>query len=393
MNNKTWVHINILPIWFNAILCIIIMLYSCRDKNESQFKIDAAEPGKIEIKYAQGFDIEDFGRYRIANVYNPWQKLDGKQITYFLCDQDSIIPPSRVFDVRINVPVKRVICMSTTHIAMIGALDKLESVKGISGEQYINNPWITDRIREGKIVDIGYEQGLNYELVLALQPDIIIMYGITGEVTSVLNRLTSLGIPVMLNAEYLETAPLAKMEWIKLIACLYDELETATKIFNETEKKYNELKNLTAGIDEKPEVLSGLPWKNTWWVPGGNSFAATFIKDAGGKYIWEDDTSREALPFDMEVVYERASQADIWINSGSAQSIKDILNTDERLQYFKPCVEKKIFNNNARLNASGGNDYWESGVICPDIILKDMISIFHPEILPGHELVYYKRIE
>lgn len=383
----------LISLYFGGLLVLILILQSCKDKRESHLKADTTESIKIDIQYAMGFDIEDFGNYRIARIYNPWQKLDGKQVTYLLCDKHSILPRFQEFDVRINVPVQRVICMSTTHIAMIDALNKVESVKGISGKQYINNQWITDRIREGIIADIGYEQGMNYELILALQPDVIIMYGVTGEVTSVLNRLTSLGIPVIINAEYLETAPLAKMEWIKLIACLYNELELATNIFQEAETKYNEMKNLAEGINTKPEVLSGLPWKNTWWIPGGKSFAATFIKDAGGKYIWEDDTSREGIPMDMEAVFERASGADIWINSGSAQSIKDILNTDQRLQYFKPCAEKMIYNNNARLNTSGGNDYWESGVISPHIILKDLISIFHPEILPDHELVYYRKIE
>lgn len=378
---------------FYAILGIIILFQSCKEKRESQLNFDSTGSGIVEVKYARGFDIEDFGGFKTAKIYNPWQKSDGKQITYLFCHQDSVSHQYLAYDVRINVPAQRVICMSTTHIAMIGALDEIESIIGISGDQYINNQWIISGIKDGNIMDIGYEQGLNYEMILSLQPDVIIMYGITGEVTGVLNRLTSLGVPVLLNAEYLETAPLAKMEWIKLIGCLYDELELATKIFNEAEKKYNELKILTAEIEKKPEVLSGLPWKNTWWVPGGKSFAATFIKDAGGIYFWEDDTSHEAIPLDIEVVYERAGQADIWINSGSARSVNDILNTDQRLQYFKPCVERTIYNNNAKLNSSGGNDYWESGVISPHIILKDLISIFHPDLLPDHELVYYRKLE
>ena len=370
-----------------------MLLPSCINKRGGHLNKDSGEPGKTEIKYAQGFDIEDFGSLKLARIYDPWQKSDGKQIAYLFCHQDSVSHQYLAHDIRIRVPVRRVICMSTTHIAMIAALEEIESVIGISGEHYMNNQYIISSIRDGHIMDIGYEQGMNYEMILALQPDVIIMYGVTGEVTGVINRLTSLGVPVLLNAEYLETAPLAKMEWIKLIACLYDKLEVAINIFNEAEVKYNELKKLPAEINRKPKVLSGLPWKNTWWVPGGKSYAAAFIKDAGGIYIWEDDTSREAIPLDIEVVYERASQADIWINSGSAGSITDIVNTDRRLQYFNPCLERMIYNNDARLNSSGGNDYWESGVISPHIILEDLISIFHPDILPDHVLVYYRKLE
>jgi len=378
---------------FYAILGIIVLFQSCKDKRGTYVNTETTGSGKIEIKYARGFDIEDFGSYRIARIYNPWQRLDGKSISYLLGSKNAPIPGSILFDERIHTPVQSVICMSTTHIAMIGALDKLETVKGISGKQYITNDWIRKRIKEGRIEDVGYEQSLNYELILSLEPDLIIMYGVTGEITGVINRLSSLGIPVLLNAEYLETAPLAKLEWIKLIACLYNELETATRIFHETEIKYNKLKGLVEGIHTRPEVLSGLPWKNTWWIPGGQSFAAVFIKDAGGKYIWEDDTSREAIPLDIETVYDVANQADIWINSGYALSLNDILNTDPRLQYFKPYIEKMVFNNNAILNPTGGNDYWESGVINPHIILKDLIKIFHPEILMDHQLVYYHKLK
>ena len=148
-----------------------------------------------------------------------------------------------------------------------------------------------------------------------------------------------------------------------------------------------------ANVQDKPSVLAGLPWKNTWWVPGGKSHAAILIRDAGGKYIWEDDTSKEALPLDIEAVYNEAGQADFWINSGSAATLADLVNTDSRLQLFKPFGDSSIYNNNARLNPSGGNDYWESGVIFPDVILKDLICIFHPEILPGHTLVYYQKLK
>jgi iron complex transport system substrate-binding protein len=378
---------------FYGILFFLLIFQFCTDNREKQLKSDRTGYGEIEIIYARGFDIEDYNSYRIVRIFDPWQKLNGKSVTYLLVNNNSALPDSIKYDIRIDIPVHRIICMSTTHVAMINALGKLETIKGISGKQYINNEKIINGVMEGKIKDVGYEQNLNYELILSLNPDLIIMYGVTGEVTGILNRLTSLDIPVMLNAEYLETSPLAKMEWIKLIACLYNELELATDIFQEAETKYNELANLTEGIDIKPEVLSGLPWKNTWWIPGGQSFASAFIQDAGGKYIWEDDSSREAIPLDIETVYDCASQADIWINSGDAGTLNDILNTDQRLQYFRPYTEKRIYNNNARLNLSGGNDYWESGVINPHIILKDLIHIFHPDIIPDHQLVYYKKLE
>jgi iron complex transport system substrate-binding protein len=177
------------------------------------------------------------------------------------------------------------------------------------------------------------------------------------------------------------------------MSCFYDNLEKGIDFFREQEEAYLQLKNSVANVQYRPSVLAGLPWKNTWWVPGGRSHAAVLIRDAGGRYIWENDSSKEALPLDIEAVYDHAGQADFWINSGSAASLADLVNTDPRLQLFKPCGDSSIYNNNARLNPSGGNDYWESGVIYPYIILKDLIRIFHPEILPEHKLVYYKKLE
>jgi iron complex transport system substrate-binding protein len=372
------------------VLCVIIACKGPFIRNAAQLNNDTV---LIDVKYARGFSIEDFGNYMMLNVFNPWQNLNNKKLSYLLYEKGTSLPQAVNYDVAIQVPVKRVICMSTTHIAMIGALGETGSIAGISGKQYINDSVVGAGIESGEIPDIGYEQSLNYEMILSIKPDMIFMYGVTGDVTATISRIQSFGIPVVLDAEYLENNPLARTEWIKFIACFYDKLEEGIVFFNQQEENYLNLQSLLSGISYKPYVMTGLPWKNTWWVPGGKSFASKLISDAGGRYIWENDTSDEALPLDIESVYDRAVQADIWINSGSASSLEEIINTDPRLALFRPYKESNIYNNNARLNPYGGNDYWESGVIYPGSILKDLISIFHPGILPGHVLVYYRKLE
>jgi iron complex transport system substrate-binding protein len=372
---------------------VLIVVISCKgplsqsgvQKNNNNIRID--------VKYARGFSIDDFGEYKLLNVYNPWQNLEGEKVSYLLYPRGTELPDSVKYNVAVPVPVRRVICMSTTHIAMIRALGETESIAGISGKQYISDSIVRTGIEKGVIPDIGYEQSVNYEMILTIKPEVIFMYGVTGDVTAIISRLESIGIPVVLNAEYLENNPLARAEWIKFMSCFYDKLEAGMIFFRGREEAYIQLKELLAGISGKPYVMTGLPWKNTWWVPGGRSFAAVLIRDAGGRYIWNEDISDEALPLDIEAVYSRAGQADIWINSGSASSLEDVISTDPRLELFKPFKNSKIYNNNARLNPYGGNDYWESGVIYPDVILKDLISIFHPEILPEHILVYYRKLE
>jgi iron complex transport system substrate-binding protein len=347
----------------------------------------------IDIKYARGFSIDDLGEYKLIYVYNPWQNIEGKSITYLLYPRGSEQPRSVSYNVAVPVPVRKVICMSTTHIAMIRALDETGSIAGVSGKQYISDSIVRSGIDKGEIPDIGYEQSVNYEMILKINPEVIFMYGVTGDVTAIISRLESLGIPVVLNAEYLENNPLARTEWIKFMSCFYDKLDAGMNFFSQQEKSYVQLKKMMVNIPDKPIVMAGLPWKNTWWVPGGRSYAAVLIGDAGGRYIWDDDTSDEALPLDIEAVYNKAGQSDLWINSGSASSMKELINTDPRLRLFKPFRESQIYNNTARLNPSGGNDYWESGVIYPHIILRDLIHIFHPEVLPEHTLIYYRKLE
>jgi iron complex transport system substrate-binding protein len=166
----------------------------------------------------------------------------------------------------------------------------------------------------------------------------------------------------------------------------------ATAMFDHIAKEYNEISELTFHVRDKPDVMIGLPWKDVWYIPGANSFAAHFIHDAGGSYIWGDKSSNEAIPLSLEAVFEKGKDADIWINPGTAESLKEIIQMDERLSSFQPFKQNRIYNNNRVLNPFGGNDYWESGIMNPQKILADLIKIFHPEIIPEHQFVYYKKL-
>ena len=163
--------------------------------------------------------------------------------------------------------------------------------------------------------------------------------------------------------------------------------------FSEIEKEYNKLKQKAQNINNKPVVLSSLPWKDVWYIPGGNSFQARLIEDAGGDYLWKNNESHESIPLSIETVFSEAQNADIWINTGTADSNKQILGVDQRFENFKSLKNKQIFNNNNKLSVNGGNDYWETGIVQPHIILKDMIKIFHPELLPNYNLYYYKHLK
>ncbi len=343
--------------------------------------------------YASEFRVTDRGTYKLVTVLNPWQYSRDVTYTYVLAAREEILPDSVKHLPWIRTPVKRVVALSTTHVAMIDQLDRASSIVGLSGSKFIYSPGIRGMISSGVVVDVGYGQGLDYETIVRLDPDVLFIYGVEGNVVATLEKLTELGVPVVFCGEYLEPHPLGKAEWIKFFSLFFDLEEEADSFFHQIDSSYNHLANIASGVEEKPGVLTGLPWKDTWYMAGGKSFAARLIEDAGGNFLWSDNNSTQAIPLDLESVYLRAVNAGIWINPGAATSLDDIARLDERFGDLQVVQNGQVYNNNLRISTVGGNDYWESGTVRPDLVLADLISVFHPDLLADHRFVYYRQLK
>ncbi len=374
-------------------LCFVLTI-QCN--NSSQNKTQSAKEKRIfipeNINYAQGFEIKTKGKIKIVSVNNPWQGARDVSFEYVLAPKDESIPEDLKQYPVVRTPVKRIICFSTTHAALIDTLGEASSIKAMSGSKYLYDKALRKKVKSGEILEIGYDQNINYELIVSLQPDLVMLYGVEGGQSPLVNKLSHLGIPCIYNADYLEKSPLGKAEWIKFIAAFYEKDKLAGTIFQGIATNYNQLKSVVDTIKQKPSVFAALPWKGTWWIPGGKSYVSKLIEDAGGHYLWCDNYKKESIPVHIETVLQKAGNADIWINPGGAQSLEDIISVDERLNNFNAFKTGKIFNNLKRNNKHGGNDYWESGIIKPDLILKDMIHIFHPAIFPEHKFYFYQKI-
>src|SRR6056297_715680 len=373
-------------------LFIFFIFISCQS-GQKKNNFEEQKVHSADIKYAQGFSIEYYDHYKLLTIYNPWQ--GAKEIKYqyaIITDKKNAgLVPARFK--KIVAPLKKIICLSTSHIAFLDVLNEAESIVGVSGTNFVNNQVLQEKISRDEIADVGYENHLNYELIAGINPEIVITYGIGSEVSGYNQKLNDLGVETMIIPEYLETHPLGKLEWIKFIAALYDKEDEAETYFQLVENEYNHLVELVSTTKKKPKVLFGLPWKDTWYVPGGNSFLAKMVDDAGGDYIWSENNSRESIPLDIENVFVKANNTDVWLNTGTVKHKQDILKVDDRFQDFAPFEHSRIYNNNQQENEWGGNDYWEKGTVEPHIILKDLIKIFHPELLPNHSLVYYQSID
>ena len=211
--------------------------------------------------------------------------------------------------------------MSTTHIAMISALGEENTIAGVSGTGFIFSGSLIRNVEKGMIEDVGYEANLNKELILKISPDLIMMYGIGSESAGYVGKIKELGIKVLFNADYLETDPLGKAEWIKLFGALYCKENLADSIYKSEVEKYTELRSfISQNITARPKVLLGLPFKDTWYISPGNSFISKLIEDAGGYYLWQNTESSVSMPLGIENVYLRALTADYWLNIGSVNS-------------------------------------------------------------------------
>ena len=264
------------------IICLILALLvisGCKNKSDNINNENILTPPvrKVPVKYASGFDIDYYNKYTLLTVRNPWQKANNVEFKYALINRTDPADHKLAGCKIIKIPVQRAICLSTTHIGFIDFLGLKESIVGISGKNYITDDFIINRIKSGEVKDIGYDESLNYELILELKPDIIFVYGVTGAIASYINKLEELNISTVLVGEYLEETPLAKMEWVKFMAAFYKKENKALTMFDSVSNNYNNLVSRTENISVKPKVLLGIPWRGAWYISGSNIYIARLI--------------------------------------------------------------------------------------------------------------------
>ncbi len=354
----------------------------------SQHEYSTCSP--TEIRYARGFTLDCFEKFKRLRVYSPW-KNSALMETYVLAHRGVRLPDSLLRFTRINTPVKRTISMSATHVGALLQLGLEKHLVGVDELDYLFDPAIVQAGKAGRISEVGNMGHLNIEKIIMLEPDLM-MLSTMENTTSKTNALKDARIPFVMNVEWQETHPLAKAEWIKYIAAFYDKEPLADSLFRIIEQRYLKLAILSEKAEKKPRVLMGSGFKGTWHVPAGESFAARFLKDAGARYDWGDHAGTGSIPLSLEVVMERSLHAGLWLNPSSASSLSHLKSVDERYGRFDAFQQKKVYNNNARANRAGGNDYWESGTYRPDLILADLIHIMHPQLLPDHQLIYYQQL-
>lgn len=343
---------------------------------------------EIEIKYAKKFDLEQQGEVWVLKVKGPYK---GSQEII----KTRLVPKGAPSKNAIEVPLNTVLSLSTVNLPHLVALNVQSSLIGVDSFKYINTEEIQAMVKNNLLSAVGDSQNLDIEKVLELNPDLVLTYTTGQSQYDTHQRLHQAGVPTLLLASYLESSPLGRAEWIKVFGVLFNKLDLANEIFENIEKRYLDLCQLTSQVKTKPSVLCNAPFGNTWYVPGGKSFQAKLMADAGAEYLWKNNPDTGGVPLAFEAVFEKAHQAQFWLVSSHLpwRTYQDVLNTDERYQHLKAFQQKNIFSNDKRVNEHGGNDIFEKGTLHPDLILQDLIKIFHPDLLPESEFYFYRHLK
>jgi iron complex transport system substrate-binding protein len=368
-------------------LLLAIICFSCSAPEQKKQSGSSA----AWIKYAKGFTVNKLSDATLVEVLYPYPGA-ASGYKYLLVERGKKVPAHDADTKVIFTPVNRIVCTATTHLPLLDYLEVSDRLVGFPSLDYVSSEKIRALIEENKITELGVDLGLNIERIALLKPDILMGYTLTGNYGQYA-KIEKLGVPVVMNAEYLEEHPLGRAEWIKFMALFFNKEQEADAVFNMIEQNYLSTLTLTRRITERPTVLSGVVYGDAWFLPGGKNYNATLLRDAGCKYLWEEDNSNGYLQLSFEAVYEKAHDANLWIGVASFGSLEEIKNADHRYTKFKPYKNKHVYTYDARKGAKGGSEYLELGYLRPDIILKDLVKIAHPDLLPEYQLYFHAKLQ
>ncbi len=362
------------------------VLFSCHP-HPAQSEKSLQPDSSAVIRYAHGFAIDYFRHYSRLTVYNPWRKGDISAV-YYLIPHAGITTPD--LKLTIIVPLHSIAATSCTHVAFLEALHELSTLTGMASPQLVYSTTFRQLDAEGKILDLGDPFHLNVEKVMELQPQMVMMTNY-NQINTSADQLVQAGIPVVFNDEWMESTPLGRAEWIKFVAAFYNKGKLADSLFRNMTANYFALKKLAKRASDRPSILVGNSFKGTWYMPSGTGFMGHLLADAQCTYYFSNDTTVGSIPVNFEQALQHFRNANVWLNC-SALNLTALQNSDSRYQLFKSFQNQQVYSLNGRITPNGGNDFWEGGVVHPDILLRDYIRVLHPELLPNQPLVYLMKM-
>jgi iron complex transport system substrate-binding protein len=366
---------------------LLLVLLGCKTDSKPEETITSENT----VRYSKGFSIENYDGYSVVTVKNPWPKAT-KTYTYILKEEDGIIPDSLKENMIIPIPIKTIVVTSTTHIPSLEMLDEVNTLVGFPHCDYISSEKVRARIDAGKVKELGNNQDLNTEVILDLQPNIIIGYGIDNK-NPTLDNLQKSGQKVMLNGDWNEETALGKAEWIKFFGALYGKQKEANELFAKIEKDYLKTIEIAKLATSTPTILAGDMFEDRWYLPKGTSWGSLLLKQANGNYLWQETSGTGSLSLSFETVFEKAKSADIWITSGQFSTLREMTDMNPHYAKFDAFTRKNVYTFSRKKGKTGGILYYELAPNRPDLVLKDLVKILHPELLAGYKPFFFEKLE
>jgi iron complex transport system substrate-binding protein len=368
----------------------LLFLVSCTGSGNGSRDVQSCVStiaGSDSLFYAQGFSIETHEEYTLLKIRNPWDTNKWLQ-TYVLVPQSKNVPDNLPEGLLLRTPLQKTVCFSSVICGFFEELAVLNTLTGVAEPQYIDIPFVKEGISGGKIQDIGQASNPTIEKLMLIEPEAIFFNPINDPNTGAFGKLN---IPIIYCVEYLENHPLGQTEWIRFFGRLFDQKELADSLFFATVRSYNELKELTASVAHPPTVFTELKYGDFWYMPGGKSYLAHILEDANTDYILKDDLSTGSLPLSFETVLDKADKADYWLfkyYSPQEMTYKQLAADFTNYTLFDAYKNRNIYVCN-----TSKVPYYQELPLHPDWVLKDMIKVFHPEVLPEYQSRYYTKMK
>ncbi len=375
-----------------SLLTIFLVLFAsgCHSgKNGERQELSNSYTDHVELRHAKGFQIDRADDHTRLTILNPWSNDGEPYAVYYLYPT---LPEKLPSDgISIQIPVSSLVVNSFSYFEFLSLLGETDAIKGVTDGFRIYNPLILEKIEQGVISDMGDPFQPNLEKVMTVKPDAVINSAY-AQVDSYSERLTRAGIPVIYSLEWMENEPLARAEWIRMIAAFFGRDLQADSLFAEIEQRYHFAREQIPTDRVRPSLLAGDNFQGTWYVPGGKSFNAALFRDAGLRYRYSDNRESGSIGLDIESVLTQFSGADFWFGCES-DSYAELAEKDAKYLLLNAVKKRQVFNNHNRTTLNGGNDYFESGAAHPDLVLSDLIRAVYPEALPEYSFTYIKPLE
>ena len=366
------------------IVTLVLLLSACGGRSKTS---SALNGNIIPLKYAENLTLIQGDGYTEARLRNPWDTTALLR-TYILVNKNQEVPEHLPEGTLVRTPLNKVLVYTAVHCNLIKELGAVQSIGGICELQYIKVPEIIEGCKNGTIVNAGEGTNPDIEKIIDLHPDALMLS--PYENSGGHGQVEKLKVSIIECADYMETSALGSAEWIRFYGMLFGQMHKADSIFAEVEKNYNDLKVLAQSQTSKPKLLCELKSGSAWYVPGGRSTTGRLYHDAGAEYAFNHYPNSGAVPLSFETVFDKAQDADIWLMKYNHATDKTL--TSMRKDYgpyaqFKAFKQKQVYGCNTAYK-----EYYEDFPFHPNKVLKDLIKIFHPTLLPDYELKYFDKL-